>query len=473
MPKDMPADDKRISQDAVVVVPGIMGSQLRDVATNDILWGLNTSLYRHLWTGRGAWEKLKVTDDERDGRTSRVVADALIGFGAFAPVLGGFEPYTAMVARLRGWLADPTALLEFAYDWRLPVRHNGRLLADAIDRHLTAWRANPKATAAARARPDQREPQVVIVAHSMGGLVSRAMCAIPGAADNVRAVLTLGTPFGGAAKTLLTLAEGRGAPFPLPRRRLRDVVRTLPGAYDLLPIYRCVRDGSDVRKLTVADVADVGADAELAQQAFDWHDEASTVSLPGHWLYIGGHQTTPSTITLNSGDPEFWPYSYEVNSDGSLVTDDAGQPRQVLLDGDGTVPLPSAQRINREAVTISQQHGSLARVEEALAQASAVVLGDDRPVAFLGDTRLGLDAPDLVQLNQEVQFGITGESAESATCAVFDESGTAVDHPNVVQAGGDFVARTTLAGPGVYRIQVQSGGGSPVVRYLLAEDYET
>ena len=41
-----------VSQDAVVVVPGIMGSALRDTTTGRPLWGLRPDWYARTWAGR-------------------------------------------------------------------------------------------------------------------------------------------------------------------------------------------------------------------------------------------------------------------------------------------------------------------------------------------------------------------------------------------------------------------------------------
>ena len=84
-----------VSRDAVIVIPGIMGSSLVDVETRDVLWGLDDAeLVGQRVDDRAALRRLAVTDDERAGRTGRVRAGGLLRFPAFAPVLKGFEPYT-------------------------------------------------------------------------------------------------------------------------------------------------------------------------------------------------------------------------------------------------------------------------------------------------------------------------------------------------------------------------------------------
>lgn len=63
---------------------------------------------------------LAVTDDGLAGRSTRVRATGLLALPAFSPVLAGLEPYTQLVRAVRGVVTDRAAVLEFAYDWRLP-----------------------------------------------------------------------------------------------------------------------------------------------------------------------------------------------------------------------------------------------------------------------------------------------------------------------------------------------------------------
>jgi hypothetical protein len=460
---------RNVSQDAVILVPGIMGSRLRLRESGDVVWGLDVSWYSGAWFRNEPWRQLAVTEAERDGQTNRVVADGLIDDVAFAPVLGGFLPYQAIGRRIRSLLADPAGYLEFGYDWRLSATHNAGLLAETVERHITAWRAHPSAIAAQRGRPDQRAPQVILVAHSMGGLVCRAMYAIPGAADDVRAILTLGTPFRGAAQAAVILATGQGTPFPLPRKRLRRMAKTLPGLHDLLPVYRSVDEGHDVRRLTDADVAAVGGDVDLGRESRDRHAALAAVRLPGHQAYIGGFQPTPSTLRLSGGEVVAEPYSYLVSSDGSLVRDAiSGDPRQVIRFGDGTVPLASALPDTITAVTVSQQHGSLARVEEALSQAAAILLEEDRAVQHLGESELGFDLPDLVEVNTVVSVPLTGQDAAGATCTLYDEAGHDIAHPPVKLRAGQRVVDILCPSPGIHRLEVQGGGSGPVGQSVLA-----
>jgi len=170
--------------------------------------------YTRAWFSGSGLADLHLTDAERAGRYDRVTAIRLLQFPAFSRVLAGIEPYTALCAAVRTVVADPAAVLEYPYDWRLPVAHTATRLARDARVHLEAWRAHPTCQRAQRGDPDGRPARLVFIAHSMGGLLVRYLHTIPGAADDVRTTITLGTPFYGSVKATVMLNAGRGAPDP-------------------------------------------------------------------------------------------------------------------------------------------------------------------------------------------------------------------------------------------------------------------
>jgi pimeloyl-ACP methyl ester carboxylesterase len=396
-----------------------------------------------------------LTDNERAGRYGRVRATGLLRFPAFAPMLRGFEPYGRLLDGVRRAVVDPAAVSEFAYDWRLPVNHNAALLADFADARLREWRAHPRCGSSADVR-------VVIVAHSMGGLVARHLAAIPGAGDLVRMVVTLGTPFYGAAKAAVLLSSGQGGPLPLPRARLRELARTLPGIYDLLPTYRCVDTGTDARRLEPADVRALGGDAELAAESLERAARVAQTALPGHVQVVGAHQPTMQSLTLDAGVALGQQYTCKPAAGGGVERGD--------LAGDGTVYRESAQLHTVAAMPLAQSHGAIAKSNEAVI-AVVDALTDRRTGPWLGAGDIGLDLPDLVEPATPFHIGISGVAhPREATCRIVD---TATDRMvqavPLLPAGGRIVGVTTVAAPGVYRVEVTGGGASAVTQLLMAD----
>jgi pimeloyl-ACP methyl ester carboxylesterase len=442
------------SHDAVIVIPGIMGSELVDITTGKTLWGLaDANWYVSAWmTGQGL-RNLQVNDPDPEAERRRVRATRLLRFPAFMPVLTGVEPYTRLLERITQVVRHPAALRPFPYDWRLPVAHNAALLSRAIESHLTAWRwhAESRGPGGVRAR-------VVLVAHSMGGLLVQELARIPGALDEVRAIVTLGTPFLGSLDTVQMLSEGVGSPFPLPRKRLRTLARTLPSVYELLPAYRCVQDSGMLRHLTAGDLG-------IAPESVA-SDRAATriLPLPGHRCLVGLGQPTFQSMSLLSGNIEV--YHGIPDED---TTSGAG-----MLDhsGDGTVYRYSAELRQAERTYVHQSHGALARSKEAMDHVCAVI-SEDEQGAPLGGGELGLEAPDVVQAGKPFTIAVTGSQAAGASCYVVDLGTGSVNEAPVLRHGDaeDGERRTgelILTQPGLYRVAAAGGGGSPVTRLLLA-----
>jgi pimeloyl-ACP methyl ester carboxylesterase len=120
----------------------------------------------------------------------------------------------------------------YDYDWRLGVDELGHSFAERL-----------------RNEPAQR---LAIVAHSMGGLVSRAAVALPGA-ERVERVLLLGSPNYGSFATIQAL---RGT-YAVVRKLARlagnasaeflsgEIFNTFPSLYQMLPAANC-SDGTDL-----------------------------------------------------------------------------------------------------------------------------------------------------------------------------------------------------------------------------------
>jgi pimeloyl-ACP methyl ester carboxylesterase len=137
----------------------------------------------------------------------------------------------------------------FGYDFRKDAVATARELALAIERVRDA-RGNPA-------------ENVVLVAHSFGGLIARyylmygsrdVLTDEVGAPDgagarNVNAVAFLGTPHGGAVSLLAFLLRGYGYIYDGQLIRSEEIL-TMPSSYQLLPRPRqdCFLDGTDPAK---------------------------------------------------------------------------------------------------------------------------------------------------------------------------------------------------------------------------------
>lgn len=456
-----------ITEDAVVVIPGIMGSALRDVGMGELIWGLRASWYAKVWGGIGpGLSALAVSGDDLDSGCSRVEPAGLLTFPSFMPILAGQEPYTPLVREITKVVRHKSAIREFAYDWRLSIKYNTRLLSIAVQEHLAAWRI----------RSDRPDAQVVLVAHSMGGLLCQALTGISGALDGVRAVITLGTPFRGAAKAAVILARGEGAPVPLPKDRLREVAVTMPGVHELLPGYRCVHEGPDVRRLTANDVADLGGRGDWLDDIVARRTANADIELPRHHALVGVAQPTASTLTRTASWWEAHDYTFRTDRDGGIERLPTGVPIQYPGRGDATVPRNSARRRQLTPLSLPQQHATLASSHEACEFVRDVLVhghADENP--DLGpddgpDGGVGMRLPDTVVPHEEWSAVLTGIEAYDADCVIEDadtnlEIGPPIPAHRTVE--GEVRVDASLPAPGLYRVRVE-GGSTPVTQFILA-----
>lgn len=463
-----------VSPDAVVVVPGIMGSALE--SASGVLWGgHNLGWYAGAWMNkvriapgnRSPLDELALTDDERNGHYGRIRATSLLRKPAWAPFLRGLEPYGDLIKGIdKDVVVHRDAIRAFPYDWRLPVAYNATLLERCIREHLAAWLVHPEYQRFRRRLPDTRPAQVVVVAHSMGGLLARSL---PGDID-IRATVTLGTPFNGSAMAPLVLNTGRGGPVPLPREQLRRMAVTLPGLHDLLPTYRCLDDAvhdTDPTRMTPDLVAAIGGDRDLASASFSWQERIATGRLPGHRRVVGIEQPTTSTVTIEDGVLTGHDYSFQTTHDG-FARDEHGVLIRRLRHGDGTVPYNSALPTRADYIPLAQQHGALAMVKESIDLVRTVLREDDEDGEALGDGDLGMELPDIATLGDDVTLTIRGLTGSAdATVFVFDEQGLPIDHPAVHFADGDYRARFEPPEEGIYQVVVDGHGTTALSQRLL------
>ncbi|HUS17956.1 MAG TPA: hypothetical protein VM536_23410 [Chloroflexia bacterium] len=309
----------------LVIVPGIMGSRLRSRTSGEVAW-IDLS---HLPANPLAWDGWVQSfigrlaypnpDLEPDGIMDEVV---------FVPPWAKQEAYGRLLRALEGmgYRADPAQhesadlnVHTFAYDWRQDNRISARQLGEAI----TAWRAQHDGAPA------------WILAHSMGGLVSRWYIEKEGGKDHVGRLFLLASPWDGSPKSLQVLQTGLDTLF---RRvfnlfdvggRTRALMRTLPSAYQLLPHKDPFLRGVDNEVLDLtADPRWLATDAEraLLLDARRFNEDLDVVPSVPTLCFFGRKQPTTTQGTVKRGPEGSW----------GPITWSATEA------GDGTVPERSA-----------------------------------------------------------------------------------------------------------------------------------
>ncbi|HEX8441237.1 esterase/lipase family protein, partial [Archangium sp.] len=232
-----------VTKDVVVLLPGLLGSVLERDGKE--VWGLSGgALLRAMTSFGGSVESLALESDSGGERADDgVVATKVLPDTQLLPGFWKVDGYTKVAQTLqsRFGLIPGQNFFEFPYDWRRDIRITAKRLEREARGWLHDWRQK---------YGGDKESRLLLVGHSMGGIVSRYFLECLGGWQYTRALITFGTPHRGSFMALQALSLGfRKSLGPVKLFDLSAMVRSLPSAYQLLPTYRCIQlpDGSLVR----------------------------------------------------------------------------------------------------------------------------------------------------------------------------------------------------------------------------------
>jgi pimeloyl-ACP methyl ester carboxylesterase len=437
------------STDLVVVLPGILGSTLRQ--DGRLVWAPSAgSALRAIATFGASIRRLELPagigdDHPGDGvEPAGLMPDLHVLPGIWTAVKG----YDRLLARLRslgyhepGPDTSAGNLIPVAYDWRLSCRYNAKRLGTITEPALKRWQDQGRPYA---------DAQVVFVCHSMGGLVARWYIEKCGGAEITRKLITLGTPYRGAARALGQLVNGAHPGLGPFRLDLTRFARSMPSLHQLMPEYACVQQGDDLAKTTGVMLPEL--DAAMVTDAMRFYTELQDAearrpeSLAATHAVVGTSQATATTARLTGGRIELL---------------DSYQERELY--GDSTVPVVAACRpdVPMDSNTLRRvpdKHGNLQRNTAALDEiegiltASSIIIKAAKPVA------LRMDAPDFALAGEAITIRVTPAepTRQAIRITVTSETGTLIEARRL-RPSGEAITIDGLA-PGAYTIDVAGTG---------------
>jgi pimeloyl-ACP methyl ester carboxylesterase len=252
LPKIFAPAREYVGKAPIIVIPGVLGSQLVNSKTGRTVW---PSADRD----GGDDVDLPISTD-LEGNRDDLVATRIVDATRLSRLLPEVRVYTDLLGTLenaagyrRGSIDDPPAdgasdtYYVFYYDWRRDNVENARLLSRKID--------------ALKGRLGRADLKFNIIAHSMGGLVARYYAlygdrdvssdpeALPdwSGGANISRLLLLGTPNRGAMDAFRSLVEGYNYYGGDVKRRGffnkldSELIFSLPAIYELLPFSHAER----------------------------------------------------------------------------------------------------------------------------------------------------------------------------------------------------------------------------------------
>ncbi|MEO0616941.1 MAG: hypothetical protein AAFY69_12495 [Pseudomonadota bacterium] len=249
----------------VLVIPGLLGSTLRDTRNNEFVWGGFDGVSVDPDRPEGLRALALPAAPASDGRVSDddgveptwVLARARVkvlglpfNLNVYAGILqalgaGGYRDESLGTAGAIDYGPDHFTCFQYPYDWRRDIVESAQLL----HRYIAEKRTFVQAEYATRFGIEDADVRFDIVAHSMGGLVARYFLMYGDAdlpADGglpeltwagarlVDRVILVGTPNAGSALSFRNLVNGWSLGFLQPTYSA-GLLGTYPSVYQLMP----------------------------------------------------------------------------------------------------------------------------------------------------------------------------------------------------------------------------------------------
>ncbi len=297
----------------VVFIPGIMGTELYEGGE-----AVGTPSKR--WVNIDPRYLKRVILDEKSAKTITPGSPMKYGLTLVKGSVQKYKIYEDIIATLEMLSNDETKVILFGYDWRKEIREDIVPELHQLIRGISS-------------------EEIIIVAHSMGGLVTKSYiewCKEQNITHTISKVITLGTPWKGSPKAYQVLKYGLKIKSYLPSFSFAKVLaQTFPSVYQLLPSEQFCRELLYVKH---------------NNNLLNWSESFEQ-------LYQGNNLVIEHGKDLNKSLFDFiaspWPESIEhINfvgiTQGTLgVVNTSTFSRHIQkdigpLDGDGTVPLYSA-----------------------------------------------------------------------------------------------------------------------------------
>lgn len=457
-------------KDVVVLIPGIGGSALEKDGQE--IWSLTPGAALRGVLSRGqSINRLRMNGDDPDAddlgdgvHATRLLPDFHVVPGLDWRI-DGYGRFAQQVQTRFGAEPDKN-YFELPYDWRRDNRVAARKLAKQSRQWLRDWKESS----------GNSDAKLIIVGHSMGGIVARLFLEFFDGWKDTRTLITLGTPYSGSINALNFLANGfrKGwGPFTVD---LTDTLRSFTSVYQLLPSYRCLQGpGNSWLNLddNGVDWEPTGVDGDRLGEAIALHrtlrkavDDRLATNGPGYEVrpVIGDFQRTLWAATLNGANVQ------------TRFMRAAGEEG-----GDGTVPKVSASPHElleefSQATFVSQKHASLQNDDPVIDHIGGLIRRlkfDTVPVFPATDAAVSLEVDDVTTDEPLLIRAFTAAGLSLAARLSPVAGGESIGVPLTRGADGWQTAQRSDLPEGDYRVTVSGAGAHPVTEVVSVVNVST
>jgi pimeloyl-ACP methyl ester carboxylesterase len=431
--------------DVIVMLPGITGSVLQKDGKD--VWAPTAGAVIHALLSLGKNVKsLALKDDppDVDDLGDGVVATRVMPDIHLIPGLWKIDGYSKLKSYIMKTFDVKLGenLLEFAYDWRRDNRVSARKLQHSANSWLKAWRESS----------GNKDAKLILVGHSMGGVISRYYLECLEGWRDTRTLVTFGTPYRGSLKAIGTLANGMEKKIGPLSLDLTAMARSFTAIYQLLPVYPCVETDGGLVRVAETDIPNI--DRDRAESARAFHEEIR--------LAVEQHEQDEEYLrerySIRPVIGTFQPTAQSAKTHGDgvqLIHSYDGED----IGGDGTVPRVSATPIEVEheenAMFAAQRHASLQNDDPVLAQLAGILSGLHLDLAAFrapATVGLSLDVDDVYEAGEPVTVKARPErESTNALLAVVEDASQPPDSQHPVE-----LARAPLrpAGDGWHSVEL-------------------
>lgn len=440
--------------DLIILLPGILGSSL--AKDGKPLWGSSIgSISNLVFSNALDTLALNGSDDGQDDIGDGVEVTGVVPNVEIIPGFWKHGGYSIVSRSLRAGIRVEQGknYFEFGYDWRRDNRVSARRLDRFAREKLKAWQKDS----------GNENAKVVLVAHSMGGLVSRYFIECLEGWRITRRLISIGTPFRGSLDSLGTICNGAAKKIGPITIDATKASRTFQSLYQLLPIYPVIGVG-DAPLVRVDSLDLPNLDRSRASAALQFHTEvrdAHEDNLKRQEYQDLGELIAP---TVGVDQPTFLSARVSTAGQVELLRTYEGKD----LYGDGTVPRVSAVPVDFKGVAshVANTHSVLPNDEGAMHQFRGLITADDIEFdKFRSSTLLaniGLDVEDAYASVEPFEIAARVSDYRQTLLARVDRVDEVVASRELTlrPAGDIYKGRLSLE-PGVYKVSVSAEGAKP------------